>query len=113
MKSLALIAFGAALGALLRWRLALVVAFPWGTTCANLLGCLILGVLVARVSPQQAAWPFFAIGFCGALTTFSTFVFDLWRQGPGLSGLTYLSFNLLGGFILFVVAVNLFRPAAP
>ncbi|MBM65411.1 MAG: hypothetical protein CMH55_04160 [Myxococcales bacterium] len=111
MKPFALIAVGAALGALLRWRLALIMTFPWGTTCANLLGCFILGILVVRVTPQQAMWPLIAIGFCGSLTTFSTFVFDLWRQGPGPAGLNYLALNLLGGFVLFIAAVNLFRPA--
>ena len=113
MKALSLIALGAAAGAILRWRLAIVITFPWGTTCANLLGCLLLGILVARVSPQHGTWPLLAIGFCGSLTTFSSFVFDLWRQGPGLSGMGYLALNLLGGFLLFVLAFNLFRPAGP
>ena len=113
MKAAGLIALGAALGALLRWRLALLLTGPWGTTAANLFGCLLLGFFIARTSPQQAAWPFFVIGFCGSLTTFSSFVFDLWRQGPGTEGLHYLTLNLLGGFLLFIVAFSLFRPAVP
>ena len=86
---------------------------PWGTTGANLLGCLLLGVLLAKTNDQHAVWPFFAIGFCGSLTTFSGFVFDLWRQGNSVSGLHYLSWNLLGGFALFILAIRLFRPDGP
>ena len=113
MKAAALIALGAALGALLRWRLAFTLTPPWGTTAANLLGCLLLGIVVARTSPQHAAWPLFAIGFCGSLTTFSSFVFDLWRQGPGITGAHYLALNLLGGFALFILALSLFRTPGP
>ena len=113
MKMAVLIALGAALGALLRWRLAVVLTAPWGTTGANLLGCLLLGVLLAKTSNQHTVWPFFAIGFCGSLTTFSGFVFDLWRQGNSVSGLHYLSWNLLGGFALFILAIRLFRPDGP
>jgi CrcB protein len=45
-------------------------AWPWATFAVNIVGALILGwVVVAR-----SAWrPLVGTGFCGALTTFSTF----------------------------------------
>lgn len=107
------IAVGAAAGALLRWRLATALVFPWGTTLANLLGCGILGLLVARLSPSSTAWALLAVGFCGSLTTFSSFIFDLWRQGPDMPGLTYLTVNLLGGFLIFLAFFSLARPGGP
>lgn len=55
-------------------------AFPWGTLTVNALGSFLLGlVLGAGVTPVdswlsfQGTHAFLAIGFCGGLTTFSTF----------------------------------------
>lgn len=54
--------------------------FPWGTLFVNALGSFLLGlVLGAGVTPAdswlsfEGAHAFAAVGFCGGLTTFSTF----------------------------------------
>ncbi|MQY24073.1 fluoride efflux transporter CrcB [Nocardia macrotermitis] len=52
--------------------------FPWGTFAVNLSGCLILGALTGAA----AGIPVVALlgtGFCGALTTYSTFSFETLR----------------------------------
>jgi fluoride exporter len=52
--------------------------FPWGTLTVNLVGCLILGGL----SGSNLAAPMLALlgtGFCGALTTYSTFSYETLR----------------------------------
>ncbi len=92
-KPLLAIAFGSALGAVLRWMLGtrlnnLFPAIPPGTLAANLIGGYIIGVAIAYftqapgISPE---WRLFIItGFCGGLTTFSTFsaeVVSLLQQG--------------------------------
>ena len=76
------IAVGAALGALMRWQLGLRLneffpTLPPGTLVANIVGGYIIGLAVAffastnEVAPE---WRLFIItGFCGGLTTFSTF----------------------------------------
>lgn len=81
-KSVVAICLGASLGALLRWLLAtrlngLFPAIPPGTVAANLIGGYIVGVAIAffaaspTISPE---WRLLIItGFCGGLTTFSTF----------------------------------------
>lgn len=76
------IGVGAALGAWLRWWLGLALnasfpAIPPGTLAANWIGAYVIGVAIAffaqapSLSPE---WRLFIItGFCGGLTTFSTF----------------------------------------
>ncbi|WP_433592909.1 fluoride efflux transporter CrcB [Nocardia sp. CA-145437] len=52
--------------------------FPWGTLTVNLAGCLILGALTGAATSS----PTFALlgtGFCGALTTYSTFGYETIR----------------------------------
>ncbi|MFN3402111.1 MAG: fluoride efflux transporter CrcB [Ferrovibrio sp.] len=95
-KTIFAIALGAALGALLRWFLgmklnSLFPTIPPGTLAANLLGGYIIGVAIAyfALAPSLAPeWRLLIItGFCGGLTTFSTFsaeVVSLLQQGrPG------------------------------
>ena len=76
------IAVGAAVGALLRWVLglglnALLPAMPPGTLAANLIGAYIIGLAVAYFAGNPALPPHWRLliitGFCGGLTTFSTF----------------------------------------
>ncbi len=76
------ISAGAACGALLRWQLgvrlnSLFPALPPGTLAANLIGGYIVGLAIACLAqaPNLAPeWRLFIItGFCGGLTTFSTF----------------------------------------
>lgn len=52
--------------------------FPWGTFIVNIVGCLIIGfVLTWAPDPAHDHWRLFAAtGFCGALTTFSTFSYE-------------------------------------
>lgn len=93
LNSIVAISIGASLGALLRWFLglklnALLPSLPLGTLTANLVGGYIIGLLVAFFAFKPELPPqvrLFAItGFCGGLTTFSTFsaeVVDLLQKG--------------------------------
>lgn len=52
--------------------------FPWGTLTVNLTGCLILGALTGAAADIRVL-ALFGTGFCGALTTYSTFGFETLR----------------------------------
>jgi CrcB protein len=93
LTSIAAISIGAALGALLRWALgsnlnALWPSIPLGTLAANLIGGYVIGVCVACFASRPEIPPsvrlFLVTGFCGGLTTFSTFsaeVVELLQKG--------------------------------
>jgi len=81
-KSIVAIAIGAALGALLRWQLgtrlnSMFPTIPPGTLAANLIGAYVIGMAMAFFSAFPAIPPEWRLlvvtGFCGGLTTFSTF----------------------------------------
>ena len=92
-KSIVAIGLGAACGALLRWHLgnklnSVFPTIPPGTLAANLIGAYVIGLCIAffatfpAISPE---WRLLVVtGFCGGLTTFSTFsaeVTTLLQQG--------------------------------
>lgn len=81
-KSIVVISLGASTGALLRWWLgdrlnAVFPLLPPGTLAANMIGGYVIGVAVAFFATFPAVpaeWRLLVItGFCGGLTTFSTF----------------------------------------
>ncbi|HMC15168.1 MAG TPA: fluoride efflux transporter CrcB [Albitalea sp.] len=85
-KSVVAISLGASLGALLRWSFgnrfnSLLPAIPPGTLIANLVGGYVIGAGIAFFASYSALAPewrlFLITGFCGGLTTFSTFSAEL------------------------------------
>jgi fluoride exporter len=104
--TIVVVVIGAALGAPLRYLTDRLLqgrhdsSFPWGTFCANVAGSALLGFLVALpASPSVQA--LLGTGFCGALTTYSTFGFEtvtLYRSGVRTVAALYVAASVLAGF---------------
>jgi len=103
--TLLLVAVGAAVGAPLRYLTDRAIqarygsAFPWGTFAVNVAGSLLLGLLVGLpVAPWLAS--LLGAGFCGALTTYSTFSYEvlhLGRAGERSAAAAYAIGSVLAG----------------
>ncbi len=95
-----LVAIGGAGGAVLRWWLGALLdsaAFPRGTLLANLVGSLLLGLLVGlAVGGHSLA--LLGTGFCGALTTYSSFAVQ--AHDLGRRAATYALLTLAGSLLL-------------
>jgi len=117
-KSIAAISLGGSLGALLRWWLGLTLnahfpAIPPGTLAANLIGGYVVGVAVAFFATYSAVAPEWRLlvitGFCGGLTTFSTFsaeVVTLMQQGRALWALGAAAAHLAGSILMTLAGIG-------
>jgi CrcB protein len=107
-RSFIAVSLGGMLGCLLRWVLAIFLnryfpAIPPGTLAANLIGCYIIGMAIALFTVYPAVAPewrlFVTTGFCGGLTTFSTFsaeIVVLLQTGRATWALGAVAAHLLG-----------------
>jgi len=120
LRDLALVAAGAIPGALLRWRLEAIGTAAVGVLrglvgadfIANMLGCLLLGLVLAQSKRRQRLILWAGIGFCGSLTTFSSWMLQLaraLRAGRAWDSLLVLVVSLLGGLVLVALGHRLGR----
>lgn len=112
LQTLLAVFIGGGLGSVARWALSLRLnpahqAIPLGTLAANLTGAFIIGLgiaLFSRFSHLDPAWKLLiTTGFCGGLTTFSTFSFEVvWLLQEGRIGWALLNIgvNLIGSLML-------------
>jgi len=86
MGAVLLVALGGALGSVARYGAGVLaarwlgLAFPWGTLAVNIAGGLAMGVLAARIGPEQeGARLLLGVGLLGGFTTFSAFSLETVR----------------------------------
>ena len=113
-KDIFLVGAGSFFGGIARYLISLAMkgmgsAFPWATMTANIVGCLLIGLLWAafnRVNASSQLNLLLIVGFCGGFTTFSTFSREslcLLQAGNYSSFILYA----LGSVVLGIVAVAL------
>lgn len=97
-------------GALVRYFLARfnqASGLPLGTLIANLLGCFLIGVLYNYIESKEV-YAILATGFCGGLTTFSTFNDELQKLVSDKKlFVSYLLLSYLGGLIAIFLGILL------
>ena len=111
MKDLLLVMMGGGLGSVMRyllgkWLNPLLAHFPLGTWLANIVACVILGILGGVLARKMLDVPemrlFVLTGFCGGLSTFSSFESELFimaKSGQFLPLGVYLLSSLVTGFV--------------
>ena len=113
-KAILLVSIGGAVGSSMRYLTSVLMQkwvsqlYPWGTFVANMLGCLLIGILMGYFSKLQLNNNDYKLllitGFCGGYTTFSAFALEnytLWQQGNMTTALIYIALSVMGG--LFAV----------
>ncbi|MFP6663025.1 MAG: CrcB family protein [Deltaproteobacteria bacterium] len=73
-------------------------AFPWSTLLVNTAGAFALGVIITALEPTEHWRSLLVTGFCGTLTTLSSFAWQtvvLGRAGRVLAALTYMAMTIL------------------
>lgn len=102
-----MIAIGAAAGAPARYLTDRTIqsrhetVFPWGTLTVNIIASLILGILTGagtQLDPHVAA--LVGTGFCGTLSTYSTFSYETMRlvqDGARFHAAANLAVSLVAG----------------
>ncbi len=114
MEKFWLVALGGSIGSCMRYLISLWSAeyvgagFPYGTLLVNVIGSFIIGVFMAAATEKFIMNPnlrfLVVIGFCGGLTTFSSFSYETMKLWEG-SEFHYAMINILANMVLSFMAV--------
>ncbi len=107
LRELVLVAIGAVPGALLRWQSGVQLGPHLGGSAGadlfvNLVGSFVLGFLAGPIPRRTSLLLLLGIGFCGCLTTFSSWMLDvakLMQAGRPLWGFLLIVGSLVLGLL--------------
>ena len=114
MRQAFLVFLGGGLGSVSRYFVGILMSriasnFPWATFSVNILGCFLIGVILAFAEKYRvnAKWVLLlATGFCGGFTTFSSFAYEN-QMMLRTHGYFYSIVYLLSSIVIGVMAVFL------
>lgn len=120
-KGILLVFLGGGLGSVCRYLISsgFKEVYPVGqvgTIIVNIVGCFLLGVfaswLTSHFSREYVLLA--SVGFCGGLTTYSTFIMDMVNgsQKSYFMMLLYLAISLCGGILAFIGGMEVGRLVA-
>lgn len=119
LKSLLFVFIGGGLGSCLRFAFSLWMnadQIKWIPTLAvNLIGCLLLGCILAlndKSQLQESLFLLLAVGFCGGLTTFSTFSTELYfliKQAAYTQAILYFLLSSILGIIAVMISYQVVK----
>lgn len=122
MNNIVLVMIGGGLGAVSRYVSTVMAArmfgpdYPWGTLFANLIGCLLIGMLTGLSETRglltAEARLFLVTGFLGGLTTFSSYAVEtvgFARQGSFAITLMQLTAHNVAGLALVLIGIYVIR----
>ena len=117
LKELALVGCGAVPGAWLRWQSGVHLGPVLGGSAVsdllvNLIGSLLLGFLAGPMPRRPSLLLLLGIGFCGCLTTFSSWMLDvvkLLQAGQPVLGLLLIVVSLVLGVACAAAGFQLSR----
>jgi len=118
MNNILIIFLGGGIGSVLRYLISIFTGkiihfnFPLATLTSNMLSCIILGLTIYfthdKLQPSSFVKYFILIGFCGGLSTFSTFSYEnvlLLKNGNYLFAIFNILLSIgLCGAVIFVLA---------
>lgn len=114
------VAFGGALGAVMRYLTGLGVlrlvggSFPMGVISVNIIGSFLMGVFVVFAAKRGLTdlSPLIMTGFLGGFTTFSAFSLEavtLFERGQTGAGVAYVLISVIGSILALALGVWLAR----
>ncbi|CAG8999258.1 MAG: Putative fluoride ion transporter CrcB [Candidatus Celerinatantimonas neptuna] len=119
LSTLIAVFIGGGFGSMLRWFVSLKLnsiagTLPFGTLAVNMLGAFIIAIgiaVFAKMPNLDPAWKLMiTTGFCGGLTTFSTFTAEtltLFQLGKMATAIGNIFLNLAGSMVMASLAFGL------
>lgn len=114
-QRVAVVALGGIVGATARWATQVHIGtrtFPWELVIVNIVGSFVLGMVAFRVTTGAREWLRLGVGvgFCGGLTTFSSFAVDtaeMLGDQRWSASTSFLTLTTAGAVIALVIGVQL------
>lgn len=103
MMFIIFIIIGGSIGAILRYFFGQI--FSFGTVISNIIASILLGVFT-QIPMNHLLFNIFTVGFCGGLSTFSTFIYELITTKKMKDQINYMLWNVVAS--IFAVAIGMF-----